>query len=236
MNCTARGWDKATSLSGCLRTLAEDGRIGKPLAIIKMNGRGSTGQFANLDCKYKHEIPISVLLPADGPVRKTITGTDVDGVREVSGIVAVHEVKGVDAQPISNGQLRAMRTLGDFFIGSRWIYADIENPPRTQEEIIAVQHGYKKNATPLSAVIWANKPISNKWLYRYLIDCGFAITCTNTNGYAIQFYMPENSIGTHIFRPTAQWLAIAYIPDYYYLFQEGNYCFPDTNFIDPALF
>jgi hypothetical protein len=195
-----------------------------------MNGRGSTGQFANLDCKYSHEIPIGVFLPSNGPVRSTITGTDVDGVREVSGIVAVYEAKAVGAQAPSNAQWKAMRAMGDFFVGSRWIYADVKNPPRTKEESMAIAHGYKRNATPLSAVIWANKPEGNQWLRRYLFDCGFSVSSAQNDGHSIQFDIPYENLATHVFRPTKQWLAIAYIPDYYYLFTTGEYCHPKTNF------
>jgi hypothetical protein len=201
-----------------------------------MQGQGTIGQFANLDCKYRHEIPMSVFLPGNGPVRPTITGTDIDGIREVSGISAIYEYKAQSAKAPSNGQLRAMKSIGDFFIGSRWIYQDIQNPPRTPEEKSAMEHKYSKNATPLSATIWAHKTNSRQWLYRYLIDCGFNLSCTSDNGYAIQFYMPEQNLKTHIFKPTAQWLAIAYIPDYYYLSTKGNYCYPETNFVDPSLF
>ena len=167
---------------------------------------------------------MAVLLPANGPVRPTITGTDVDGVREVSGIVAVHEAKAVGAQSPSDGQLRAMKSMGDFFIGSRWIYEEAQEPPRTKEEDAARRHGYKKNATPLSAVIWATKSDGHRWLYRYLTDCGFAISPTQNNGYAIQFELPNENLKNYIFRPTTQWLAIAYIPDYYYLFKSKQYC------------
>ena len=201
-----------------------------------MQGRGATGQFANLSCKYNHEIPMAVLLPANGPVRPTITGTDVDGVREVSGIVAVHEAKAVGAQSPSDGQLRAMKSMGDFFIGSRWIYEEAQEPPRTKEEDAARRHGYKKNATPLSAVIWATKSDGHRWLYRYLTDCGFAISPTQNNGYAIQFELPNENLKNYIFRPTTQWLAIAYIPDYYYLFKSKQYCYPETNFMHSSCF
>ena len=201
-----------------------------------MRGRGLTGQFANLTCKYEHEIPMGVLLPGDGPVRPTITGTDVDGVREVSGIVAIHEAKAVGAQSPSDGQLRAMKSMGDFFIGSRWVYAEVHQPPRTKEEDVAYKHGYKKNATPLSAVIWAKKDEGHKWLYRYLIDCGFAISSTQNNGYAIQFELPYENLQNYIFQPTKQWLSIAYIPDYYYLFKTNKYCYPETNFMDSSSF
>ena len=232
------GWLRRMASRGMLAQCSSGCYHVKATATTNMRGRGSTGQFANLDCKYNHEIPIGVFLPANGPVRSTITGTDVDGVREVSGIVAVYEAKAVGAQAPSNGQLRAMRAMGDFFIGSRWIYADVKNPPRTKEESIAIKHGYKRNATPLSAVIWANKPEteSNKWLYRYLFDCGFAVSSTQSNGHAIQFDVPYENLETHVFRPTTQWLAIAYIPDYYHLFTAGKYCHPETNFTDPAYF
>lgn len=230
------GWARRTDF-GCGLAQRSSGCYGvKATATAYMRGRGFTGQFANLDCKYNHEIPIGVFLPANGPVRSTITGTDVDGVREVSGIVAVYEAKAVGAQAPSSGQLRAMRAMGDFFIGSRWIYADVKNEPRTEEELIAIKHGYRRNATPLSAVIWANKPESNKWLYRYLFDCGFAVSSTQNNGHAIQFDIPYENLETHIFRPTRQWLAIAYIPDYYYLFTKGEYRYPETNFTDPSYF
>ena len=230
------GWVKRMALRGNLAQRSSGCYHAQATATTGMRGRGFTGQFANLDCKYNHEIPIGVLLPANGPVRSTITGTDVDGVREVSGIVAVHEAKAVNAQEPSEGQLRAMRAMGHFFIGSRWIYADVKNPPRTEEESIAIKHGYKRNATPQSAVIWAKTPEGNKWLERYLSDCGFAVSPAQSKGHAIKFNAPYENLETHIFKPTKQWRAIAYIPDYYHLSTLNKYCHPETNFIDPACF
>ena len=178
---------------------------------------------------------MSVLLPTDGPVRQTISGTDIDGIREVDGVIAAYEYKAIGAASPSKGQLRAMRSIGDFFIGSRWIYELAQNPPRTQEERNALEHGYKQIAAPVSAVIWSSKQ-AHKWLYRYLVDCGFMVTQTASNGYAIQFDLPDEKIKTHIFKPTEQWRAIAYIPDYYALYRAGKYCFHETNFIDPSFF
>ena len=201
-----------------------------------MNGCGLTGQFANLPCKYKHEIPMSVLLPTGGPVRPTISGTDVDGVREVDGIVAAYECKALGANTPSRGQLKAMRSIGNFFIGSRWLYKPIGDPPRTAEELFALKHGCKQYAVPVNAVIWGKSSAEQQWLYRYLTDCGFYSTQGQTSGYAIQFNQPEEKINTHIFVPTEQWKAIAYIADYYAKFKSGKYQHHETNFIDSSLF
>ena len=37
-------------------------------AGVQMRGNGPTGQFANLETKLKHEIPMAVFLPTGGPV------------------------------------------------------------------------------------------------------------------------------------------------------------------------
>jgi hypothetical protein len=193
-----------------------------------MAGNGPTGQFANLKTKFKHEIPMAVFLPTGGPVRKTISGTDCDGIREVDGITGIYEAKSIEARPMPPGQLRALIGLGDFFIGSRWRYEDLDltAPAKSESEHIARKMGYKHNATPISAVVWAKTSVTRRWLYRYLVDSGFTVTEGKTGGLGFQFKDAAQTQKTHVFRPTDEWLRIAYIPDYYAEFSfRGNYCY-----------
>lgn len=199
-------------------------------ARFNMAGNGPTGQFANLATKLKHEIPMAVLLPTGGPVRRTISGTDCDGIREVDGITAIYEVKALEAKAPSKGQMKALRSLGDFFIGSRWLYQDLKKdaPAKSADEQVAIDNGYKANATPVSAVVWAKHPKARGWLRRYLEDCGFNASEEPTGGYRFQFEDPWEKQKTHIFRPTRQWLHMAYLPDYYAEFSlRGNYSYAE---------
>ncbi len=181
------------------------------------NGRGPTGQFANLGVKYKNEIPMAVLLPTGGPVRKTISGTDIDGVREVDGIIAVHEYKKMNAPAPSDGQVRAMKQLGDFFIGSRWIYEKAIFDGRTllPEERLAKENNYRYKATPISARIYCKTDDAKKWLFRYLTDCCFPYIKQRTDDGLFVLFDSDNKLNTHVFQPTDEWRNIAYIPDYY---------------------
>lgn len=195
-----------------------------------MTGNGPTGQFANLATKLKHEIPMAVLLPTGGPVRRTISGTDCDGIREVDGITAIYEVKALGANAPSAGQIKALRGLGDFFIGSRWLYETLKEgaPAKSGAEQIAIDNGYKANATPVSAVVWTKHSSARDWLWKYLKDCGFNASKEPSGGYRVQFEDPYEKQKTHIFRPTKQWLHMAYLPDYYAEFAlRGNYSYAE---------
>ena len=189
-----------------------------------MRGNGPTGQFANLETKLKHEIPMAVFLPTGGPVRRTISGTDCDGIREVDGITAVYEAKSISANAMPDGQRRALKNLGDFFIGSRWLYQELTKgaPAKSANEQSAISNGYTWNATPVSAVVWAKSPKARTWLYRYLKDCGFNASEGQTGGFGFQFEDAWKKQETHVFRPTEQWLHIAYLPDYYAEFALRN--------------
>ena len=178
-----------------------------------MLGNGPTGQFANLETKLKHEIPMAVFLPTGGPVRKTISGTDCDGIREVDGITAIHEAKSETARPMPDGQRRALKGLGDFLIGSRWRYEKLGDlPAKSKNEEIARSMGYKWNATPVSAVVGAKSSVAKKWLSRYLHDSGFKATEGSTGGLGFRFKDAAQTQKTHIFRPTNEWLRFSYIP------------------------
>ena len=193
-----------------------------------MTGKGPKGLFANLKCKHQHEIPMAVLLPPGGPVRPTISGTDCDGIREVDGITAIYETKAWGANNMPEGQFRALKSLGDFFVTSVWFYNEIDEniPPKSENEELARASGYTRTAVPHSAVVYANKPEAKKWLYRYLVDCGFNVNSVS-GGEAFQFPGAYDAQATHIFRPTKAWLCIAYLPDYYAQFiKRGNYCHP----------
>ena len=191
-----------------------------------MNGNGPTGQFANLRSKRDKEIPMAVLLPSGGPVRTSITGTDCDGIREVSGVTAIHEVKAITAPEVSKAQFRALKELGTFFVSSRWLYERMGSTSLSREEEIARDNHYVSFAVPKSATVWANGSKAHTWLYRYLTDCGFLVSQGVTNGLSFQFSDPRGNLKTHRHRPTKEWLAIAFIPDYYHLFLQGDYCFP----------
>ena len=188
--------------------------------------RGPTGRFADLNAQRRSAIPMEVLLPTGGPVRATISGTDVDGVREVDGIVAAHEYKAAGSAPVTKGQLRALRSFGNFFIGSRWLYRDRPDIARSEAEELAAEHGYECYAVPVSAVIWGHGADEHRWLYRYLRDVGFNPTLGGTRGYGITFSHPEKASETHIFRPTDEWKKIAFIPDFYSLSLKADNLFP----------
>lgn len=192
-----------------------------------MKGVGPKGQFAQLECKYRHEIPMEVLLPRGGPVRPTISGTDCDGIREVEGIVAVYEAKATSALPISKGQFKALSAVGTFFVESRWVYHPIDenSPAASENEEIARENKYTHFSVPVSAIVYA-KPAARKWLRDYLKDCGFNATRIASDGFAFDFPNGRAAIETHIFRPTKGWLCLAYLPDYYAKYtKQDKYCY-----------
>lgn len=196
-----------------------------------MKGKGPIGQFANLETKLKYEIPMAVLLPKGGPVRPTISGTDCDGISEVDGIHSVYEVKSL-GDPASEAQIRALKGLGDFFVGSRWLYMPLDKdaPAKSEKEQMARNNGYLQNATPVSATIWANGKEAKSWLERYLKDCGFGTEDKDSGGIAIKFKDAWQTQKTHVFRPTDEWLCIAHLSQYYADFAlRGKYHYPSTD-------
>jgi len=183
---------------------------------------GKIGQFANLKLKNALEIPMSILLPSGCElIRSSISGTDIDGMREVNGFTALYETKHVGAE-FGFGQKHAMfsilkRNGVDFLIFSRWQFHDLldyENIPLIKDWI---QAGYTRFPIPKMAFLFCLSK-NKMFLTKYLQDSGikFASAQSNQSGCICQRFdvaFEDYSPTDYIMKPTPEWLKLAHLVD-----------------------
>lgn len=183
---------------------------------------GTIGQFANLRLKNALEIPMSILLPSGCElIRPTITGTDIDAMREVNGFIALYETKHVGAE-FGVGQKRAMfsmlrRNGVDFLIFSRWQFHDLLEYQDLPNVTDWIKVGYSRFAIPKTAFLFC-KPQEKNFVHTYLNDSGirFASAQSNQSGcicHRFDIAFDDYSPTDYIMQPTPEWLKLAHLVD-----------------------
>jgi len=90
---------------------------------------GLAGSFANLHAKNAFEIPMQVFLPSGcDRVRPTISGTDIDGIREVNGKIAIYEAKNETAKLTLHSSLFLFHCSNERVLISSFCHAGIFIP------------------------------------------------------------------------------------------------------------
>lgn len=184
---------------------------------------GTSGAFANLYAKNAFEIPMQVFLPSGCQrIRSTISGTDVDGIREVNGKIAVYEAKNQDAK-FSKGQVSALFSLlkrkgVDFVILSRWSFFDLPDDTQNQQVMNLKTNGYTKFAIPLKAAVFCRSD-ETAWLESYLtckigvFDYSIYDRNEMIHRYVVKF--PDCAKEDYLMLPTPEWSHIAWMIDAY---------------------
>lgn len=184
---------------------------------------GLTGSFANLHAKNAFEIPMQVFLPSGcDRVRSTISGTDVDGIREVNGKIAIYEAKN-DIAKFSPAQFSVLVSLlkrrgVDFIVLSRWLFHPLPDEPTDERVENLKENGYQNYSLPLKAVVFCKKS-NAAWLESYLIEkignCNISVYDPDEMIYRCDVVFPEYKKDDYIMQATPEWNQLAWLIDAY---------------------
>lgn len=184
---------------------------------------GLAGSFANLHAKNAFEIPMQVLLPSGcDRVRPTISGTDIDGIREVNGKIAIYEAKNETAK-FNPAQFSVLVSLlkrkgVDFIVLSRWNFYPLPEQATNKRIEHLKENGYENFAIPFKAAIFC-KDSNAAWLESYLLQkVGNFNSSVYDQSEMIHRYdlnFPEYIKDDYIMVATPEWNQIAWLIDAY---------------------
>lgn len=186
-----------------------------------------SGHFQSQEAAVKKAIPMAVLLPTGcGLFSKNISGTDIDGHREVRGISVIHEAKTNSVREVPRGQLESLKELSrrhDFVVLSYWYYKPLPAEPSNKAAIEAKANGYVDFAVPERAQIFCQSVKHRDWLVGYLKENLFSpVYNVDALDVKIVFKDASSFLDTHVMEPTPQWTAIAWLPDHYKTFLNSK--------------
>jgi len=166
---------------------------------------------------------MQVFLPSGcDRVRSTISGTDVDGIREVNGKIAIYEAKN-DTAKFSAAQFSVFVSLlkrkgVDFVVLSRWNFYPVTDKVSDEHIKLLKKNGYENFAIPYKAAIFC-KDSNATWLESYLVEkignCDISLHDPNEMIYRYDFTFPEYVKDDYIMLPTPEWTQIAWLIDAY---------------------
>jgi len=186
-----------------------------------------SGHFQDQKLAVRKAIPMAVLLPTGCNLfSNKISGTDIDGHREVRGVSVVHEAKSSSVGEVPRGQLESLKELSrrhDFVVLSYWCYEPLTAEHCNEAALEAKANGYVDFAVPLRAQIFCQTVKHRDWLVGYLKENSFSpVYNIDARDVKISFKSAYSFVDTHVMEPTPQWKAVAFLPDHYKAFLNSE--------------